>query len=137
MAQQAPQLTTANRPFSPGIQAGDTFYLSGQLGLDATTNKPPSDPAEEVRRVMGTIRSTLEQNGMTMDDLVSVQIYCTDLSLYATFNKEYVTFFQKPYPARAFLGVKDLLFGAHFEVVGVAVRHAAENKKQPTANHPQ
>ncbi len=81
--------------------------------------------------MMRSIGATLKQAGMAMDDLVSVEIYCTDLSLYSLFNKEYVTFFNKPYPARDFIGVKDLLFGAHFEVMGTAVRHAAANKKQP------
>ena len=70
---------------------------------------------------------------MTMDDLVYVEIYCTDLSLYATFNKVYAAKFHAPYPARDFIGVKELLFGNHFEVMGIAVRHAAEKKKVPVA----
>ncbi len=73
---------------------------------------------------------------MTMDDLVYVEIFCTDLSLYSTFNKIYTASFHAPYPARDFIGVKDLLFGNHFEVMGIAVRHAAQNKKQPPASKP-
>jgi 2-iminobutanoate/2-iminopropanoate deaminase len=126
-----PPMAPASRPFSPGIQVGETVYLSGHLGLDPATGQAPGDPAEEARQVMRSIGATLKQAGMTMDDLVSVEIYCTDLSLYSLFNKEYVTFFNKPYPARDFIGVKDLLFGAHFEVMGTAVRHAAAHKKQP------
>jgi len=124
------QMTAANRPFTPGYRVGDTVYLSGHLGIDQATNRAPADASEEARRVMRSVQTTLEKSGMTMDDLVSVEIYCTDLSLYGAFNKEYVSFFQKPYPARDFIGVKELLFGAHFEVMGIAVRHAADGKKQ-------
>jgi 2-iminobutanoate/2-iminopropanoate deaminase len=126
-----PALSVENRPFTPALQVGDSLYLSGHLGLDRKTSKPPTDASEEAKQVMDSVRSSLEQAGMTMNDLVYVEVYCTDLSLYNVFNKEYVSYFHKPYPARDFIGAKDLLFGAHFEVMGIAVRHAAENKKQP------
>jgi 2-iminobutanoate/2-iminopropanoate deaminase len=122
--------TVENRPFSPGLKLGGQVYLSGHLGLDPATGKPPADAGEEAKQVMRSIQITLEQGGMNMDDLVFVEVYCTDLSLYSTFNKEYVSFFHKPYPARDYIGVKELLFGAHFEVMGIAVDHAARDKKQ-------
>jgi 2-iminobutanoate/2-iminopropanoate deaminase len=128
-----PTLTVDNRPFTPALQLGDTVYLSGHLGIDQATGKPSSDPGEEAKKVLRSVRSSLEQAGMTMDDLVYVEVYCTDLSLYSVFNKEYVLYFRKPYPARDFIGAKDLLFGAHFEIMGIAVRHAAEHKQQPPA----
>ncbi len=59
---------------------------------------------------------------MTMDDLVSVQVFCSDLSNYAAFNQVYRTYFTKEYPARAFLGVAHVLFDARFEVQAVAVK---------------
>ncbi len=130
--QNAPEisaLTAENRPFTPALQVGDTLYLSGHLGVDRATGKPSSNPSEEATQVLRSVRASLEQAGMTMDDLVYVEVFCTDLSLYSVFNKEYVSYFHKPYPARDFIGAKDLLFGAHFEVMGIAVRHAAENKK--------
>jgi 2-iminobutanoate/2-iminopropanoate deaminase len=95
------------------------------------SGKPPADTTDEAKQVMKLIQKTLKDADMSMDDLVYVQISCTDLNLYSEFNKVYTSFFQKPYPAREFIGVKDLLFGAHFEVMGIAVRHAAENKKAP------
>src|SRR5260221_10162227 len=70
---------------------------------------------------------------MSMDDLVYVEIYCTDLKLYGAFNKAYASTLKSPYPARDFIGVKDLLFGAHFEVMGIAVLNASQNKRQPLA----
>jgi 2-iminobutanoate/2-iminopropanoate deaminase len=129
-APPTPPLTVASRPFSPGVKLAGAIYLSGHLGLDPATGKPPADAAEEAKQVMRSIEATLAEGGLTMDDLVYVEIYCTDLSLYSAFNQEYVSFFHKPYPARDFIGVKDLLFGARFEVMGIAVRHASQNKKQ-------
>jgi 2-iminobutanoate/2-iminopropanoate deaminase len=64
----------------------------------------------------------VEGAGLTMDDLVWVQIFASDLSYYAAFNEVYRTYFKGPLPARAFLGAGSLLGGAHFEVMGVAVR---------------
>ena len=62
-----------------------------------------------------------------MDDLVSVTVYCTDLSLYDGFNAVYRGYFHGQYPARAFIGVNQLVRGAHFEIAGVAVKsHAAD-----------
>jgi 2-iminobutanoate/2-iminopropanoate deaminase len=122
-------------PFSPGLQLGDTLYVSGHLGITAAL-KTPIDAEQEATLVLASVASTLKDAGMTMDDLVYVEIFCTDLSLYSTFNKVYAVSFHKPYPARDFIGVKDLLFGNHFEVMGIAVRNAAQNKKQPAASKP-
>ena len=59
---------------------------------------------------------------MTMDDLVSVQVFCSDVALYDDFNAVYRTYFTGDPPARAFLGAGTLLRGARFEVMGIAVR---------------
>ena len=74
------------RPFSDAVRVGQTLYLAGRIGLHPATNKPPADAAAEVRTVMDQIKAVLVQEGMTMDDLVTVTVYCTDLSLYGTFN---------------------------------------------------
>jgi 2-iminobutanoate/2-iminopropanoate deaminase len=124
----------AKLPFSPGLQLGDSLYISGHLGVDPAVGKAPDDAEEEARRVLRSVEGTLKDAGMTMDDLVYVEIYCTDLKLYSAFNKAYGPLFHKTYPARAFIGVKDLLFGAHFEVMGIAVRNSAQNKKQAAAS---
>lgn len=127
--QVAPPATPPSRPFSPGLELADTLYVSGHLGVDPAAKSSPPDPAQEARNVLDSVDRTLKASGMTMNDLVYVEIYCTDLSLYDTFNHEYTRVLSRPYPARDFIGVKDLLFGAHFEVMGIAVRHAAQNKK--------
>jgi 2-iminobutanoate/2-iminopropanoate deaminase len=111
-----------DRPFSDAVRVGDTLYLAGRIGLDAKTGKPPADAAAEVRTVMDQIKAVLGQEGMTMDDLVTVQVFCPDLSLYGTFNDVYKGYFTKGYPARAFIGSGPLLAGGRFEVQGIAVK---------------
>jgi reactive intermediate/imine deaminase len=109
-------------PFSDGVLAGDTLYVSGRLGLDPETGKPPEDVAAEARLALDGIRATLKEAGMTMDDLVLVQVFCPDLSLYGQFNEVYRTYFKQDFPARAFVGSAPLLREARFEILGVAVR---------------
>jgi 2-iminobutanoate/2-iminopropanoate deaminase len=136
LAQQPTTMTAASvakLPFSPGLQLGDTLYVSGHLGVDPAVGKAPSDPEVEARQVLQSVDKTLKEAGLTMNDLVYVEIYCTDLKLYGAFNKAYGDFFESPFPARDFIGAKDLLFGAHFEVMGIAVRNASHNKKVPQA----
>jgi reactive intermediate/imine deaminase len=110
----------ANLPFSDAVWHGDTLYLSGHIGLDPKTGKPGTTPEEEARLVLDGVKRTLEAAGLTMDDLISVQIFCSDVSLFEQFNVVYRTYFQKDFPARAFLGAGRLLFDARFEVQGTA-----------------
>jgi reactive intermediate/imine deaminase len=114
--------TTSTLPFSDGVLIGDTLYIAGHLGVDPKTDKPAEDTEQEARLVMDEIQKTVEAAGMTMDDLVSIQVFCSDVSLYDTFNKVYRTYFHGEYPARAFLGSGKLLRGARFEVLGIAVK---------------
>jgi 2-iminobutanoate/2-iminopropanoate deaminase len=109
-------------PFSDGVLAGNTLYLAGRIGVDPKTGKPPDDLDQEVRILLDGFKSVLAETGMTMDDLVFVQVFCPDLSLYGKFNDIYKTYFGKDYPARAFVGSGPLLRGGHFEMNGIAVK---------------
>ena len=110
-------------PFSDGILAGNTLYLAGRLGGDPKTGKPPAEVEDEVKFLLDGIKSVLGQAGMTMDDLVYVQIACTDLSLFEKFNGVYRSYFStKDLPAREFIGAGSLLRGAHFELQAIAVK---------------
>lgn len=109
-------------PFSQGVVVGNTLYVSGSLGLDPKTGQAPADAKVEIKLVMDAVKQIVESAGYKMDDIVSVQIFCTDLSLYDSFNEIYRTYFQGRLPARAFLGADKLLRGAHFEVMAVAVK---------------
>ena len=113
---------TANLPFHDAVLAGDTLYLSGRIGFEAGTHKVPAEPEQEARNLMDGIQAVLREAGMSMDDLVQVQIYCSDVSLFERFNKVYGEYFKRELPARAFLGSGPLLFGARFEMMGIAVK---------------
>lgn len=109
-------------PFSDGVLVGDTLYLAGKIGIDPETGKAPEDVEKEIRLLLDGIKTTLAAAEMTMDDLVSVQIFCPDLSLYEKFNEIYRTYFTKDFPARAFIGSGPLLRGGRFEAQGTAIR---------------
>lgn len=108
-------------PFSSGVIVGNTLYIAGTTGVDPTT-KGPVTVEQEARLVIDNVKEVVEQAGMTMDDIVSLQVFCTDLANYDTFNGVYQTYFHGDFPARAFVGVPKLLFGARYEVMGIAVR---------------
>lgn len=108
-------------PFSGAVLVGNTLYLSGTIGLDEN-QQVPSTPEAEARLVLNSMQSTLEAAGMTMDDLVSVQVFCSDVANYDAFNAVYRTYFTREFPARAFIGAGTLLFDARFEVQGIAVK---------------
>lgn len=110
------------RPFNEAVIVGDTMYIAGHIGLDPKTGKPPADVNEEIKLLLDSFKATVEKGDMTMDDLVSVTVFCPDLSLYAKFNEAYVKYFKGDLPARAFIGSGPLLFGGHFEMLGTAVK---------------
>ncbi len=112
----------SNAPFSEAVVEGNTLYVSGHIGLDPQTGKPGATPEEEARLTMDSVKRTVEAGGMNMDDLVSVTVFCSDVSFYDAFNGVYRTYFHGNYPARAFVGSGKLLLGARYEVMGTAVR---------------
>ena len=109
-------------PFSNGVLVGDTFYISGHLGLDQATKKIPANVEQEIRFMLDSFRGTLSRAALTMEDLVFVQVFCPDVSLFEQFNSVYRTHFSHDFPARAFIGSGPLLFGAHFEIQGIAAK---------------
>jgi len=110
-------------PFSDGILSGNTLYLAGRIGIDPKTGKVPEKIEDEVKVLLDSEKEVLAQAGMTMDDLVYVQVSCTDLSLFGKFNPIYASYFStKDYPAREFIGAASLLAGGHFELQAIAVK---------------
>jgi 2-iminobutanoate/2-iminopropanoate deaminase len=109
-------------PFRTGVMVGGTYYVAGHLGLDPATGQAPTDVETEVRLLMEEVKNTLKRGGLTMDDLVSVTVFCTDLSLYDRFNAVYRSYFHENFPARAFIGASKLVRGARFEIQGVALK---------------
>lgn len=109
-------------PFSAAVLAANTLYVSGAIDVDPNTGNAGTSAEQSSRFVLDSLRKSVETAGMTMDDLVWVQVFCTDLTYFPTFNKVYATYFNGELPARAFLGVDHLLGNGHFEVMGIAVR---------------
>lgn len=110
-------------PFSDGILSGNTLYLAGRIGVDPKTGKVPEKVEDEIKFLLDGEKEVLAQAGMTMDDLVYVQIACSDLSLFQKFNPIYASYFTtKDYPAREFIGAGSLLIGGHFELQAIAVK---------------
>ena len=110
-------------PYSDAVLAGNTLYLAGKIGIDPETGKPPAELDKEIHFLLDGIKAALKEADLTMDDLVSVQVFCPDLTLYDKFNEIYRTYFTKDFPARAFIGSGPLLRGGRFEMQGIAVRH--------------
>jgi len=108
-------------PFSDAVLVGDTLYLSGRIGIDPNTGLAPADVDEELRLLLDGVDAVLVQAGMTMEDLVWVQVFSPDVSLWERFNAAYLKRFSKQLPARAFIGSGPLLLGGRFEMMGVAV----------------
>jgi len=109
-------------PFSDGVLAGNTLYISGRIGIDPVTGVVPDDVHAEMRLLFEGFQAVLRQAGMTMNDLVWVQVYSPDVALWDRFNAAYVKHFSREFPARAFLGSGTLLRNGRFEMLGVAVK---------------
>jgi len=107
-------------PFSDAVRVGETLYISGRIGLDPETGKPPADVRDEARVLMDDVRHVVESAGATMDDLVMVTIFAPDVGDFAAFTEVYLSYFGENLPARAFIGSGALLYGARFELTAVA-----------------
>jgi reactive intermediate/imine deaminase len=112
---------SAQPPYSGAVLVGNTLYLSGDIGQDANGRVPDTAEAE-ARILLDNFQRRLKAGGMTMDDLVFVQVFCSDVKHYGAFNSVYRTYFKKEFPARAFVGVGTLLFNARFEMQAIAVK---------------
>jgi 2-iminobutanoate/2-iminopropanoate deaminase len=94
--------------FSPGILVDGTLYVSGQIGQDLKTKELPADFEAEVKQVLDNIGIILKAAGMTYKDVVAVQIYLTDVDLFAKMNGVYGKVFTESRPSRTTVGVTKL-----------------------------
>ena len=112
-----------SRPFADAVLVdGKTLYLSGRIGLIPGTTTVPETMEEEAHLVMQDLQRVLAMAEMSLDDLVSLQVFASDVSLWDRFNVVYRGYFKGQLPPRAFLGSGTLLFGARFELQGIAVK---------------
>jgi 2-iminobutanoate/2-iminopropanoate deaminase len=115
-----PRGVPTGRPFSPAILADGTLYVSGQTGTNPGTGQTPSQFDAEVRQCFSNIEAILKEAGMEFKDVVSVQVYLTDMDTFEEMNKIYATYFAEPRPARTTVGVARLAGKARIEITVTA-----------------
>ena len=114
-----PPGTKAGGNFSPAILVEGSLYVSGMLGLDANGKLPETFEAE-VQQSLDNIDAALKAAGMTREDVVSVQVYLSDLQNFQRMNKVYAAFFKDPRPTRTTVQVAGLVNGGHIEITVTA-----------------
>jgi reactive intermediate/imine deaminase len=108
-------------PYSQGVRAGDTVYLSGQLGLDPATGNLADGVEAQAHQVFRNLRAVAQAAGGEIDDIVKLTLLLADLADFAKVNEIMATYFKPPYPARATYQVVALPKAARLEVEGVLV----------------
>ena len=108
-------------PYSQGVRAGGTVYLSGQLGLDPANGNLAEGIEAQTHRVFGNLRAVAQAAGGELDDIVKLTILMADLADFAKVNEIMATYFKPPYPARATYQVAALPKAARLEIEGILV----------------
>lgn len=104
-------------PYSQAVRAGNLVFLSGQIPLDPATMELVSGDFEaEVRRAFENLKAVVEASGGTLDQVVKLTLFLTDLPHFPKVNEVMTAFFKQPFPARSTVGVSQLPKGARFEV---------------------
>ncbi len=107
-------------PYSQAIRHGDTVYLSGQIPLNPETMQiVDGDIGEQIHRVFKNLRAVCEAAGGSLDGILKLNVYLTDLGNFATANQIMTEYFSEPFPARAAVGVAALPLGAEVEMEAV------------------
>lgn len=110
-------------PYSQAVAAGDTVYVSGQIPLTPATMELVSEEFEpQVRQVLDNVSAVVRAAGASLDDVVKLNVFLTDLANFQTVNDVMSEYFEAPYPARAAIGVAALPRGARVEMDAVLVR---------------
>lgn len=116
-----PPGTPEGLPFSNGILVGNTLYVAGTQGTDANGKLPP-DIESQTRAALQLIQKIVEGGGMTMGNVVAVNVYLSDVSEFGKMNNVYKTFFPDPKPTRTTVQVAKLVNGAKIEISAIAVK---------------
>ena len=109
-------------PFSAARKAGNTLYISGQIARTADGVDVKESVAAETRQVMDNLKRILEDNGYSFDDVVRATVFLTDIEDYHEMNKEYASYFENAFPARACVGGVELVFGFRVEISCIAYK---------------
>jgi reactive intermediate/imine deaminase len=107
--------------YSQAVKVGDTVYLSGQIGLDPVSMTMAEGFEAQAVRVFENLKAVAEAAGGSLQDVVKLNLYLTDLSNFARLNELMAQYFAQPYPARAAIGVASLPRGGVVEADAVLV----------------
>ena len=124
MTKQAFETTKAPRAigtYSQAVRAGNTVYLSGQIGLDPESMRIAEGIEAQTRRVFDNLRAVAAAAGGSLEGVVKLTVYLTDLAHFSRINEIMAEYFSRPYPARAAIGVAGLPHNAMVEIEGVMV----------------
>ena len=121
---QAADAPAAIGPYSQAIRAGDTLYLSGQIGLDPATMQMVEGIEAQAHQVFRNLRAVAAAAGGTLDDFAKISILLVDLADFTKVNEIMATYFNAPYPARATYQVAALPRGGRIEVEAIAILRA-------------
>lgn len=122
-----PAGSTTAGPYTPGILAGSTLYVSGQVGRDAK-GEYPANFEDEVRQTLKNVEVVLKEAGYSFADAVSVTVHLTDIGMFQRMNKVYMEFFPEPRPARTTVAVPALVGPAKIEITVTAWKKEAPKK---------
>jgi reactive intermediate/imine deaminase len=107
--------------YSQAMRAGNTIYLSGQIGLDPVSMTLVEGIDAQIHRVFRNLVAVAAAAGVTLDNAVKVNVFLTDMGNFARVNEAMAQYFRQPYPARAAVGVASLPRGALVEIEAVLV----------------
>jgi reactive intermediate/imine deaminase len=107
--------------YSQAVKVGNTVYLSGQIGLDPVSMTMVEGIEAQVHRVFTNLKAVTEASGGSLNAIVKLNVFLTDLSHFALVNAIMAEYFTAPYPARAAVGVASLPRNAVVEADGVMV----------------
>ena len=108
-------------PYSQAIQVGNLVYTSGQIPIDPATGVfVEGGIKEQTHQALLNVKAILEENGLSMNDIVKTTVFMADMNDFADMNAVYAEFFTEPYPARSAVAVKTLPKGALVEIEVVA-----------------
>lgn len=109
-------------PYSQAVKANNMIFTSGQLHIDPETGKMVEGDIQEQTRVsLENLKAILEEGGATLEDVVKVTIFITDMSKFSLVNEIYGQYFSNHKPARSCVGVKELPLGGEIEIEAVAI----------------
>ncbi|MDR1945551.1 MAG: RidA family protein [Desulfovibrio sp.] len=108
-------------PYSQALRGDGLIFVSGQIPLDPAGKSMPDDVATQAKQSLNNVRAVLRAAGSDLDKVLKSTVFLADIKDFPVVNEVYASFFQKPFPARSCVAVKDLPLGAKVEIEVIAL----------------